>query len=33
MKKEFDIDKIRETFGELAHNINWYQQRGGITSL
>ena len=30
MDKEFDINKIRETFGELAHTINWYQQRGGL---
>jgi len=27
MKKEFDIEEIREEFGKLAHNLEWYQTR------
>ena len=28
MKHDFNIDKIREEFGKLAHNIDWESQRG-----
>lgn len=28
MEKEFDIEKIREIFGKLAHNVNWESNRG-----
>lgn len=30
MDKEFDIEKIREEFARLLHNLNWYERRGGL---
>ncbi len=28
--EEFDINEIRKIFSELAHNIDWYNKRGGL---